>query len=115
MDDRHALPERTQLDRIEGQLVHVDAQVGQVLQRLSRVEERQDNQGATVEAHRIKLDSHEGRIGKVELQQAVQQETQTQSSQKSDGRWSNAGAVALVIFSSLAGAAAFYVLNGGGQ
>ena len=103
--------ERTQLDRIEGQLQHVDAQVGQVLQRVARMEERQDSQAASVDSHRLKLDHHDQRIGSLELAQAVQAKTQEASTTRSDGRWSNAGAVGLVIFGAVLSTAGYLFLS----
>jgi len=103
--------ERTQLDRIEKSLEHVDSRVGQVLERMARVEERQDNLGAMVESHRIKLDAHENRLSAAELHQAVQERTQSSDAQRSDGRWSGVGAVGLILMGGLLSFIAYLVIQ----
>lgn len=100
----------SQLDRIEGQLNHVDSQVGQVLQRVARMEERQDSQAASVDSHRVKLDHHDQRIVKIEIEQARQVTSQAADATRSDGRWSSAGAIGLVILGAVLSLAGYLVL-----
>lgn len=115
MTAEHIHEHTSQLDRIEGQLQHVDSQVGQVLQRVARMEERQDSQAAAVDSHRVKLDHHEKRIGSIEVQQAVQITSQAADASRSDGRWSNAGAIGLVIFGAVLSTAGYLALSGIGM
>jgi len=110
-DDDVSRAHSTQLDRIEGQLAHVDQQVGMVLERMARVEQRQDSLGATVEAHRIQLEKHEQRISAGELHQAVQEKTQATDARRYDGRWSGLGAVGLVLLGAMLSGVAYLLIH----
>lgn len=91
------IPSRdTQLDRIE-------AGINQLNERMGRMEERQNNHGATLESHASQLGEHSVRIRSVELQHAVAAASSTQTSTTLNGRWAAVGAVALVILAAIGG------------
>ncbi|WP_163557568.1 hypothetical protein [Halomonas sp. NO4] len=110
MDDRRPSKENctpgyaqlaVQLDRMEGSLQHVDKKLGQVLERLARMEQRQDSQAAEIESHRSQLESHDHRLRTVEVNQAVVEKATQNADTRSDGRWSNLGAVGLVLLGAI--------------
>lgn len=84
----------SQLDRIDGKL-------DQVLDRLTRMEERQDHQGGKIHAHDVRLDEHAARLRDVEIAYAVSAATGQQGHQQLKGRWAAIGATALVILGSI--------------
>ncbi|MGE4534669.1 hypothetical protein [Halomonas sp.] len=91
----------SQLDRIDGKL-------DQVLDRLTRMEERQDSQGGKIQAHESRLDEHAARLRDVEIAHAVSAATGQQGHQQLKGRWAAIGATALVVL----GAVGAFVGNG---
>ena len=84
----------SQLDRIEGLLA-------QVLDRLTRMEERQNAQSAQIDNHAIQLSEYSHRIRELELQLAVSAATGKQQASALNGRWAAVGAIALVILGSI--------------
>lgn len=89
------IPSRaTQLDRIDGKL-------DQVLDRLTRMEERADSHGGKLHAHETRLDEHATRIREVELSHAVAAATGKTQTQALKGRWAALGATALVILGAI--------------
>ncbi len=89
-------PRGSQLDRIDGKL-------DQVLDRLTRMEERQDGQAGKIQAHDARLDEHASRIRDVEINHAVSAATGQQASKALQGRWAALGASALVILAAIGG------------
>lgn len=99
--------DNSQLDRLEGK-------VDQVLDRLTRMEERQNSHGAQLDSHAIQLADHSQRLREMELAHAVTEATTTQQGQRLLGRWAALGATALVVLSAIgaaAGKAAMYLLG----
>ena len=87
-------PRGSQLDRIDGKL-------DQVLDRLTRMEERQDGHAGQIQAHQVRLDEHASRIRDVEISHAVSTATGQQAGQQLKGRWAALGATALVILGGI--------------
>jgi uncharacterized coiled-coil protein SlyX len=87
----------TQLDRIE-------AGVNQLNQRMARLEERQNSQGAKVESHDATLVEYGQRIRQVELELAVNAATGRLETGTLKGRWAVLGAVALAILGAVGAA-----------
>ena len=87
-------PRGTQLDRIDGKL-------DQVLDRLSRMEERQEWHAGKIQGHDARLDELAGRIRDMEISQAVCAATGQQTGQQLKGRWAAIGATSLVILGSI--------------
>lgn len=87
----------TQLDRIE-------ANVAQILDRLTRMEERQNSLSARQEAHNDQLTDHQRRIHSLEVSHAVAKEAAKGTTANLQDRWSAAGKIALV---ALGGALTF--------
>jgi len=83
------------------QLDRIDAKLDQVLDRLTRMEERQDSHGGKIQAHDARLDEHAARLRDVEIAHAVSAATGKQGHQQLKGRWAAIGATALVILSSI--------------
>ncbi len=88
------IPTDSQLDKIEGK-------VDQVLDRLTRMEERQNSHAGKLDAHSSRLDEHAQRIREVELAHAVTAATGTQSTGALRGRWAALGATSLVILGAI--------------
>jgi len=84
----------SQLDRIDGKL-------DQVLDRLTRMEERQDSHGGKIHAHDTRLDEHAARLRDVEIAHAVSAATGKQTGQQLQGRWAAIGSTALVILGAI--------------
>ena len=84
----------TQLDRI-------DSKLDQVLDRLTRMEERQDSHGGQIHAHDARLDEHAARLRDVEIAHAVSAATGQQGHRQLKGRWAAIGATALVILGGI--------------
>ncbi|MCP1342665.1 MULTISPECIES: hypothetical protein [unclassified Halomonas] len=84
----------TQLDRIEGLL-------SQVLDRLSRMEERQNAQSAQLESQRAQLTEHSQRLRDIELQHAVSVATTKQEGKRLLGRWGAMFSIFLVILGAI--------------
>ncbi len=82
----------SQLDRLEGK-------VDQVLDRLTRMEERQNSHGAKLDSHDVQLTDHGQRLREVELRHAVAEA----NTGTLNGRWAALGAVALIILSAVGG------------
>ncbi|MFM9270932.1 hypothetical protein ACJ7V3_11805 [Halomonas elongata] len=82
----------SQLDRIEGLLA-------QVLDRLTRMEERQNAQSAQIESHAAQIAEQSSRIRELELANAVA----NANTSALKGRWAAAGAVALVALGAIGG------------
>lgn len=87
-------PRGTQLDRIDGKL-------DQVLDRLSRMEERQEWHAGKIQGHDARLDELASRIRDMEISQAVSAATGQQTGQQLKGRWAAIGATALVVLGSV--------------
>lgn len=106
----------SQIPSPDGQLDRLEGKVDQVLDRLTRMEERQNSHGAKIDAHDQQLQDHSSRIRDVEMKHAVAVATTTQRGQRLLGRWAAIGAVALVILGSLGtfvGNAIIEMLRGG--
>lgn len=87
-------PRGSQLDRIDGKL-------DQVLDRLTRMEERADSHSGTLHAHAVRIDELSGRMRDVEIAHAVSSATGHQAGQQLKGRWAALGATALVILGGI--------------
>lgn len=87
-------PRGSQLDKIEGK-------VDQVLDRLTRMEERQNSHAGELNAHGARLDEHAQRIRDVELAHAVSTATGTTQTKALQGRWAAVGATSLVILGAI--------------
>jgi len=83
------------------QLDRIDAKLDQVLDRLTRMEERQDSHGGKIQAHDARLDEHAARLRDVEIAHAVSAATGQQGHAQLKGRWAAIGATALVVLSSI--------------
>lgn len=87
-------PRGSQLDRIDDKL-------DQVLDRLTRMEARQDNHGGKIEAHDALLREHSTKIHELSVAHAVTAATGKQGQQQLNGRWAAVGATALVVLGSI--------------
>jgi|SRR5690554_4667443 len=83
------------------QLDRIDAKLDQVLDRLTRMEERQDSHGGKIQAHDARLDEHASRLRDVEIAHAVSAATGKQGHQELKWRWAAVGSAALVILGSI--------------
>ncbi|MHB0775416.1 hypothetical protein [Halomonas sp. WWR20] len=83
-----------QQDRIEGK-------VDQILDRLTRMEERQNSHAGKLEAHDTQLAEHGKRIRDVELQHAVNVATTKQEGKRLLGRWGALFSVFLVVLGAI--------------
>lgn len=93
-----------QLDRIE-------QGVSDIRDRLARMEVRQDNHGAEIEAHKTQLDDLSRRLHDMEVQQAVANTTESKNHGRVMDRWSALAAVAMVLLGSFATAATMAVIR----
>ncbi|CAM3307858.1 hypothetical protein [Halomonas lysinitropha] len=84
----------SQLDRIEGLLA-------QVLDRLTRMEERQNAQSAQIDSHAIQLSEYSQRIRELEVQLAVAAASGKAQTRALNGRWAAVGAASLVILGAI--------------
>ncbi|MCL7938815.1 hypothetical protein M8009_00670 [Halomonas sp. ATCH28] len=84
----------SQLDRIEGLLA-------QVLDRLTRMEERQNAQSAQIDSHAMQLTEYSQRIRELEVQLAVAAASGKEQSRALNGRWTAVGAASLVVLGSI--------------
>lgn len=80
----------TQLDRIE-------ASITQVLDRLTRMEERQNNHAGQIESQASQISELSLRLREVELNHAVAASVSNQQGRTLMGRWAIVGATALVL------------------
>lgn len=103
-------PQGSQLDRIEGSLKHIDAQLSQILERLARMEERQDSQAAEIASHRTRLQEHSTQIRALEVSQAVIKQMAETATSQADNRWSNIGRVGLVLLGSTATVVGYVII-----
>lgn len=85
----------------EGQMDRLEGKVDQVLDRLTRMEVRQDSQGARIESHDSALDEHAQRIREIELNHAVAKAITGKDSNQLQGRWAALGGTALVILGAI--------------
>ncbi|CDG54555.1 MULTISPECIES: hypothetical protein [Halomonadaceae] len=90
----------TQLDRIE-------ASITQVLDRLTRMEERQNNHAGQIEGQAAQIAELSARMREVELNHAVAATMSSQQGKTLLGRWAIVGATMLVLL----GAAGSFVGN----
>lgn len=90
----------TQLDRIESSIT-------QVLDRLTRMEERQNNHAGQIESQQMQLAELSARMREVELSHAVAATVNDQQGKTLMGRWAVVGATVLVLL----GAAGSFVGN----
>jgi chromosome segregation ATPase len=111
MSDNGPQKETSQLDRIEGSLKHIGAQLGKVLERLARMEQRQDSQAAEIESHRTQLEGHDQRIRKLEVNHAVVETQAQHTNSRSDSRWSSVRSLGMVILGSVLSAIGYLVVN----
>lgn len=88
-------PTGTQLDRIE-------RGVNQLNERMARLEERQNNQGASIESHGERIQEHAVRLSAIEVKQAVIDQAAESTSKRLFGRWAAAGSVVLVLLGAAA-------------
>ncbi|PKG50178.1 hypothetical protein [Halomonas sp. MES3-P3E] len=99
------IPNRdTQLDRIE-------SSISQVLDRLTRMEERQNNHAGQIEGQAAQIAEISVRLREVELSHAVSSKLADQSNERLSGRWTAVGAAALVLLGSLGAAVGTIVSN----
>lgn len=87
---------QTQLDRIEAGVAELNKQVAQM-------QERQNSQGAKIEAHESHLSDHSQRLRDVELRHAVAEATGSHQHRQLSGRWAALGSVALILLGALGG------------
>lgn len=80
----------------DGQLNRVEKKVDQVLDRLARMEERQDSQGAQIESHKVQLADQNDRLRELEIQQAVTANESRNQDRISSGRWSMLWSIGLL-------------------
>lgn len=88
----------------DSQLDRLETKVDQILDRLTRMEVRQDSQGARIESHDTSLEEHSQRLREIELRHAVNVATSGQVDNQLNGRWSAIGAAALVILGAIGSA-----------
>ena len=87
----------TQILSDDSRLERIEQKADQILDRLTRMEERQNNHGAKLDSHDAQLRDHANRIREVELRSAVIDATSTQRGQRLLGRWAAIGAIMLVL------------------
>lgn len=93
-----------QLDRIE-------QGVSDIRDRLARMEVRQDNHGAEIEAHKSQLENITRRLHDLEVSQAVAGNTEAKHHGRVMDRWSALGAVGMLLLGAFATAAAMSLIN----
>ncbi|MBW5801175.1 hypothetical protein [Halomonas elongata] len=81
---------QTQLDRIEAGVAELNKQVAQM-------QERQNSQGAKIEAHESHLSDHSQRLRDVELRHAVAEATGSHKHRQLSGRWAALGAIGMLL------------------
>lgn len=92
----------TQIDPKGGsQLDRIDHKLDQILDRLTRMEERQNTHAGKLEAHSEQLTEHGARIRNVELAHAVAVATTEQQGNRLMGRWAALGAGALIVLGAI--------------
>ncbi|MGM0825681.1 MAG: hypothetical protein ACQEUY_13290 [Pseudomonadota bacterium] len=94
----------TQLDRIE-------SSIAQVLDRLTRMEERQNNHAGQIESQASQIAEIAIRLREVEVNHAVSSRLADQSSEHLSGRWAAVGAAALVLLGSIGAAFGTLFIN----
>ncbi|MDR5867937.1 hypothetical protein [Halomonas koreensis] len=102
---------QTQLDRIEAGVAELNKQVAQM-------QERQNSQGAKIEAHETHLTDHSQRLREVETRHAVAEAMGKQGHKRLMGRWSAAGAVLMLLlgaFLSIVGKVLADLITTGGH
>lgn len=90
----------TQLDRIESSIT-------QVLDRLTRMEERQNNHAGQIESQQTQLSELSKRLREIELSHAVAATVSSHQGKTMMGRWAAFGAAMLVLL----GAAGSFIGN----
>ncbi len=91
----------TQIPAQDSQLDKIEHKVDLVLDRLTRMEERQNSHAGKLDAHESRLDEHGQRIREVELAHAVTAATGSQNTTALRGRWAALGATSLVILGAI--------------
>ncbi|MEL7966369.1 hypothetical protein AAG587_08330 [Vreelandella neptunia] len=84
----------TQLDRIE-------ASITQVLDRLTRMEERQNNHAGQIESQQVQISEMSVRLREIELSHAVASTMSSQQSKTLMGRWAVVGTTVLVLLGAV--------------
>lgn len=96
--------EEVHQDRHSQQLDRIEQSVAQILNRVTRMEERQNHHAVDLSAHAARLDALATRIAELELRMAVAGERSDLTAKRFDGRWAIAGAVLLVIVTAVGSA-----------
>jgi hypothetical protein len=91
----------TQIPTRDAQFDRLEIKLDQVLDRLTRMEERQHAQGAKITAHEMQLQDQSQRLRHVELSHAVSAATGHQANKKLTGRWAAFAAVGLILLSTV--------------
>lgn len=91
----------TEVPKHGSQLDRIEALLAQVLDRLTRMEERQNAQSAQIDSHAIQLSEYSRRIRELETQLAVAAATGQQQTNALNGRWAAGAAIALVVLGSI--------------
>ena len=87
-------PNGSQLDRIESSIT-------QVLDRLTRMEERQNSHAGQIESQQVQLSDLANRVREAEISHAVSAATGSQTGQQLQGRWAAIGGAAFVLLGSI--------------
>lgn len=92
----------SQLDRIETSLSDLRQLNAQILDRLTRMEERQNTHATEMGKLEARVDDHSDRIRELELQVAVANKTGKQQHRALMGRWSAMAAVGMLLLGAVA-------------
>lgn len=86
-----------QLDRIEQGLADLRELNTQILDRLTRMEERQNNHAADLEKAEARIDELSKKVHRLEVGAAVADETGQQRHRTLSGRWNAASTIGLLL------------------
>ena len=105
-----------EIPKDESRLERIEQKADQILDRLTRMEERQNSHAGQLESHTQQIADHSQRIRKIELAHAVASATTQQQGKQLMGRWAAVGAVALVVLGAIGtfiGNAIVEIMSGG--
>ncbi|WP_040478037.1 hypothetical protein [Halomonas smyrnensis] len=92
----------SQLDRIETSIGDLRQLNAQILDRLTRMEERQNTHATEMGKLEARVDDHSDRIRELELQVAVASKTGKQQHRTLMGRWAALASVAMLLLGAAA-------------
>ena len=92
----------SQLDRIETSLGDLRQLNAQILDRLTRMEERQNTHATEMGKLEARVDDYSDRIRKLELEMAVANKAGKQQHRALMGRWSTLAAVGMLLLGAIA-------------